>query len=526
MTILRPFVSHTVLNRLTIRSLPCQSTRFVQSAAAGQAFFAGQLIWHRRPETLRVRHYSTSPPSSQSSSRAPSTTTDSLQPGPDDQAAKVAEAQHEGDLSMPPGWEESANRNISSFNELPHKEFGFNQHMIVNAEFKEALRQVLWQFRAPIRYAFAYGSGVFPQSKKAATNPPPSPHPHPPEAVTQWQANGGKTIDFIFGVSYTQHWHSLNLQQHRDHYSFLGSFGSGLVSRVQDNIGAGTYFNPYIIVNGIMIKYGVVNLDTIYRDLSQWDTMYIAGRLQKPVKILRDDPRIRLGNQANLISALRAALLMLPEQFTERELYNKIAGLSYMGDLRMTFNAEDPKKVSNIVDAQMSNFRQLYYPLIEELPNVVYNDPKAATRDWMSSPDANCQMQQDMDPTKRGNMVRRLPPTFQSRLYNSYRRLFTGSQEDWTSLMSRANSEDPFSVRLASDFDKAIATQERLDKQVAVVVRRTIAWPTATQSMKSMLTAGFRKGWHYLMEKRKKGRKIKQQAKEAKKEEKEKAKAD
>jgi hypothetical protein len=27
------------------------------------------------------------------------------------------------------------------------------------------LRQILWQFRAPIRYAFAYGSGVFPQSK-------------------------------------------------------------------------------------------------------------------------------------------------------------------------------------------------------------------------------------------------------------------------------------------------------------------------------------------------------------------------
>jgi hypothetical protein len=40
-----------------------------------------------------------------------------------------------------------------------------NQHIVINDEFKEALRQILWQFRAPIRYAFAYGSGVFPQSK-------------------------------------------------------------------------------------------------------------------------------------------------------------------------------------------------------------------------------------------------------------------------------------------------------------------------------------------------------------------------
>src|SRR5687768_6524995 len=52
-------------------------------------------------------------------------------------------------------WEENPNFNISDFDELPHTNFGVNQHMLINAEFKEALRQVLWQFRAPIRYAFA-----------------------------------------------------------------------------------------------------------------------------------------------------------------------------------------------------------------------------------------------------------------------------------------------------------------------------------------------------------------------------------
>jgi hypothetical protein len=50
------------------------------------------------------------------------------------------------------------------------------------------------------------------------------------------------------------------------------------------------------------------------------------------VKILRDEPRVRLANQVNLVSALGVALLLLPEEFTEYDLYVTIAGLSYMGN--------------------------------------------------------------------------------------------------------------------------------------------------------------------------------------------------
>ena len=244
--------------------------------------------------------------------------------------------------------------------------------MLINDEFKEALRQILWQFRAPIRYAFAYGSGVFPQSGSSSIGPSKL-HPHPSPAISTVQKGEGKMIDFIFGVSYTQHWHSLNLQQHRDHYSAAGYLRSYLVSRIQDNWGAGVYFNPFVTVNGTLIKYGVVNLDTLCRDLSEWDTMYLAGRLQKPVKILRDDPRVRLANQINLLSAVRTALLLLPPNFSERELYSSIAGLSYMGDPRMSFGAENQDKVANIVRHQLPNFRRLYAPLIENLPKCFFH---------------------------------------------------------------------------------------------------------------------------------------------------------
>lgn len=59
-------------------------------------------------------------------------------------------------------------------------------------------------------------------------------------------------VDFIFGVSHTQHWHGLNLVQHRHHYSGMKYLGSGAISYMQDNFGAGVYFNPYVEVGGLV----------------------------------------------------------------------------------------------------------------------------------------------------------------------------------------------------------------------------------------------------------------------------------
>lgn len=409
---------------------------------------------------------------------------------------------------MPPGWEDDPNFNISRFSQLPHRHFGFNQHMLVNDEFKEALRQVLWQFRAPIRYAFAYGSGVFPQSDPDKMDPSSlSPHPNPPEAVKKWQKSGGKVIDFIFGVTYTEHWHSLNLTQHRDHYSFLGSLGSGIVSRVQDTraFGAGVYFNPYVTVNGILVKYGVVNLDTLCRDLSTWDTLYLAGRLQKPVKILRDDPRVRLANQVNLISALRTALLMLPSEFTEHDLYTAIAGISYMGDPRMKLG-EDPHKITKIVSYQLPNFRLLYTPLIENLPNVHFRDAKQASIGWRQDANTNAKLVQDMEPIKRGNMVRRLPTALREKLYFAYQKKFGISGREFNKIFEAQKDEDEksFKKKQGGDFEQRIASQDDIRKQVGQVIQKTVKWPSIGQSLKGILTAGPVKSYRYAKEKRKK----------------------
>ncbi|KAA6415130.1 MAG: mitochondrial matrix Mmp37 [Lasallia pustulata] len=436
---------------------------------------------------------SSKPPQSPSAEKAPSSSPKS---------ANEAKEQ-------PPDWDDNPDLNISAFSELPSSNFGHNQHMIINEEFKEALRQILWQFRAPIRYAFAYGSGVFPQAPGSSSSGS-SIHPHPSSAITKVQKGGGKMIDFIFGVSYTQHWHSINLQQHRDHYSAVGSLGSYLVSRVQDNWGAGVYFNPYVTVNGTLIKYGVVNLDTLCRDLSEWDSLYLAGRLQKPVKILRDDARVRLANQVNLISAVRTALLLLPDTFTEQELYSTIAGISYMGDPRMSFGSENLNKVANIVTYNLHNFRRLYAPLIENLPNVAFKDARCSQPGWADDPSTNASLAQDKDPVKRGNMVRRLPKAFREKLYFRYQTKFQIPRPEFNKMLEDSSDEDPTRIkrRTGGEFEQRIAgdDQQALKAEVTTVIKKTISWPSTSQSIKGLVTGGVRRTYRYLKEKSQKNR--------------------
>lgn len=341
-------------------------------------------------------------------------------------------------------------------------------------------------------------------------------------------------IDFIFGVSYTEHWHSLNLHQHRNHYSALGSLGSGAVSSVQEKWGAGVYFNPFVTVNGTLIKYGVVNLDTLCTDLSEWSTLYLAGRLQKPVKILRDDPRVRLANQVNLLSALRTALLLLPPKFTEEELYGTIASISYMGDPRMALPTEDKSKVANIVGNNLPHFRRLYSPLIDNLPNVSFNDPKCSDPDWAADQTANVSLAQDMDPVKRGNMVRRLPKSFRSKLYFQYQKKYQIPQLEFNKMLEAASDEDATRInrREGGGFERRIANEppEDLRAEVRFVIKKTIGWPSTSQSLKSVLTAGVAKSWRYMSEKYAKYKEGERKAAEAKvqkaKEEAEKSKAE
>lgn len=404
-------------------------------------------------------------------------------------------------------WEDKVNYDVvDKFSDLPYRHLGYNQHMIINEEFKRALGEMVKSFQAPIIYAFAYGSGVFPQSKLLGRAPSEellrSVHPKPDPAIVRAQGESPKMIDFIFGVSHTQHWHSLNMRQNRHHYSAAASLGSGFVSRLQDRYGAGVYFNPYVVVNGTLIKYGVVNVDTLCRDLTEWDTLYLSGRLHKPVKIIRDNARVRLANQTNLLAAIRTALLMLPEEFTEHELYSLIAGISYLGDPRMRFPTENPRKVGNIVENNKIHFRNLYAPLIRVLPNVSFlvGDPENA------DPAQNLLIKQAMSDETRGNMVRRLPKQFRSRLYFQYQKKWQISRADFNVATENLHTEEEgitFGTRRGGAFDQRIAKDDGAERReiLRAVIKETTSWPSTSQSLKGIVMSGFGRSWRYLGEK-------------------------
>ncbi|KAG0169410.1 Mitochondrial translocator assembly and maintenance protein 41 [Apophysomyces sp. BC1015] len=326
-------------------------------------------------------------------------------------------------------------------------DFGTNQYINIDKELKEQLKRILAQFNAPIRYAFAYGSGVFRQAGYQNQKP---------------------MLDFIFGVQHPGHWHALNIQQNPHHYSALKRLGSSAITALQQNIGAGIYFNPYVEIDGMMIKYGVVSIDTLCKDLLDWDTLYLSGRMHKPVKILRDDARVRLANQVNLTEAVRVALLTLPEKFTEEELYERIAGISYIGEFRR-FVGENPNMAKNIVQAQMSHFHRLYSGLLDDLPNVtVLSEGK---------------FQQSQNPHFRGLMVHKLPT-------NLYRKLVLEHR-------NYAAQRDIDVPDEASDMDQQIASSPALQSYLDKSLHDIITIPALTQSIKGIFTAGPMKASRY-----------------------------
>nr|XP_020728223.1 phosphatidate cytidylyltransferase, mitochondrial isoform X2 [Odocoileus virginianus texanus] len=227
-----------------------------------------------------------------------------------------------------------------------------------------AFRKILSHFPEELSLAFAYGSGVYRQAGPSSD-----------------QKNA--VLDFVFAVDDPVAWHSENLKKNWSHYSLLKVLGPRIITAVQNNYGAGVYYNTLIACDGRLIKYGVISTSVLIEDLLNWNNLYIAGRLQKPVRRLplnvllfqvkivamNEDVALRSALDQNLKSAVTAAFLMLPESFSEEDLFTEIAGLSYSGDFRMVVG-EDKAKVLNIVKPNMAHFRDLYGRILQESPQI------------------------------------------------------------------------------------------------------------------------------------------------------------
>ncbi|KAM6979398.1 phosphatidate cytidylyltransferase, mitochondrial [Aplochiton taeniatus] len=308
-------------------------------------------------------------------------------------------------------------------------------------------RRILSQFPQDISLAFAYGSGVFKQSGTAQSQ------------------MGNNMLDFVFAVDDPVTWHTMNLLQNRKHYSILKLLGPRKISTIQDQHGAAVYYNTLVPVDGRVIKYGVISTDSLIDDLLHWKTLYIAGRLHKPVKMLvqGESGKLRAALVGNLKSAVTASFLMLPESFTEEDLFLQIAGLSYAGDFRMVIG-EDKSKVRNIVKDNVQHFRILYNNMLLDCPQVFYKPQQG-------------RLEVDKSPEGQFIQLMALPRTLQQRIT----RLVDppGKNRDVEEIL----------LQVAQDPDCGAVVQQGISSIVKT--------SSITQSVKGIATAGMLKTVSY-----------------------------
>ncbi|EPS68054.1 hypothetical protein M569_06720, partial [Genlisea aurea] len=218
-------------------------------------------------------------------------------------------------------------------------------------------------------------------------------------------------VDCILGVNDPLKWHSENLKINRDHYASLivRVGGAQLITKIADNVGVGVHFSPFISHRDSVFKFGVVGMHDLIQDMLGWESFYLSGRLQKPVKVILDDMEIKEANSINLKAAAAAALLLLPAKFSQEELYAHICSLSYMGDLRMLF-AEDKNKVKKIVGGQFKLLQAMYHPCLEEFA------ARNLLRESSSSMDPKVSMTQDCGTCSTDSLVSYLPVPIRNQL--------------------------------------------------------------------------------------------------------------
>ncbi|EDK45501.1 hypothetical protein LELG_03680 [Lodderomyces elongisporus NRRL YB-4239] len=365
-------------------------------------------------------------------------------------------------------------------------DFCADNQNLVEYEDQEKLEGIVKSFHAPMETAIGYGSGVLPQdgypvdagtatdtdtSIDTATDTSTAIDTASTSASTTAAMGTSKSdadpkqMDFIFVVKNSASFHKENLLQNANHYS---SKSLMWINYIQ---GKGIYFNPYASINNHLTKYGIIERKSAMMDLSEWSSLYFAGRLQKPVNFVKDDDiMLKFLNQYNLKNAMTIAIFLIESNsFTERQLYEQITNLSYLGDFRMYIGGENPHKVKNIVSKQFHHFKKLYDPILQYF---IHRNYLVIT----DNDETNRTFKTNLNPSSKIKLISCLPLKFRTQLYSRY----------------------------PESSIKDIVKDRELANNLRKLIAKTIAYSSLVQAVKGVFTAGVMKSAKYALAKRKK----------------------
>ena len=288
--------------------------------------------------------------------------------------------------------------------------------------------------------AVAYGSGVYKQAG---------------------YKDGQRVMrDMIFGVGNVIDFHQRILEERRSDYPAASRGKSADQLAEITHRAAGMFYAPYVDFQNsegedLLLKWGVIDRGRLISDLENWDSLYAAGRLHKPVHTFVEDAEVAGAIKENRRSALLAALLMLPENFTEEELYAMISEISYIGDARRNPLLKwDTNKHIQVVGANPGGFRRIYADAIEE---------------------------------QGKNLVRLDGNRFQRNQEREF------AEESFKSLPSGIHDR----VRPPKRFDDP----DNVANSVRKGISKTVFWPSIGQPLKGIHSAGMSGIWKYFVDK-------------------------
>jgi translocator assembly and maintenance protein 41 len=342
--------------------------------------------------------------------------------------------------------------------------------MLTRGNVKPLYYRILSKFPPNFSLCFAYGSGVKQQIGYESLTSSSKKHVSP---TSETSPKKPTMLDLMFAVENPHQWHSQNLLQNPSHYSFLRHLGGNCIAHFQEKYAAKVYCNTLIPISdekNLMIKYGVISTKDLIEDLLDWKNLYIAGRLQKPVEIVREpnSSKVQSALQLNLQSAIHSALLLLPKKFSEFEFYCTITSLSYEGDFRMIFG-ENKNKVQNIVKPQIENFRSLYAPVLELF--------KSSIDYSLTGDEYEVTWQQNKEPLVVLQHLNHLPKWPIRRIVR-----------EWNRGRYRSDTEDVL---------RAVACSPRYQQLVKMSFSDIVWQSSVKQSIKNIPTAGFKKSIAY-----------------------------